>query len=66
VVNFADDLVGSRRGRGYDGLQDDTAVRTVCRTRTFVSGDRGERWLEFRCSGDAAMDAGGMTTAGRP
>jgi hypothetical protein len=42
------------------------AVTTVCRTRTFVSCDRGERRLEFRCCGNATMDAGGMTTAGRP
>jgi hypothetical protein len=48
-----------------DGIQEETAVTMVCSTWIFVSCDRGERWLELRCSGDATMDAGGMTASGR-
>jgi hypothetical protein len=49
-----------------DGVQEEMAKTMVCRTWIFASCYRGERQLEFRCSGDATMDAGGLTSAGRP
>jgi hypothetical protein len=36
VFNFADDLVGSGRRRGYDGLQDDTAGSGVWSSSRFA------------------------------
>jgi hypothetical protein len=48
-----------------DGVQEETAVTMVCSTWIFVSYDRGERRLQLRCSGDATMDASGMTALGR-
>jgi hypothetical protein len=48
-----------------DSVQEETAVTMVCITCIFVSCDRGERRLELRCSGDATMDASGMTALGR-
>jgi hypothetical protein len=48
-----------------DDVQEETTVTMVCSTQIFVSCDKGERRLELRYSGNATMDAGGMTAAGR-
>jgi hypothetical protein len=56
----------SETSRRDDGVQEEMAKTMVCITWTFASCYREERQLEFRCRGDATMDAGGLTSAGRP
>jgi hypothetical protein len=58
-------VVSETSGRD-DGVQEEMPKTRVCRTWTFASCYRGERQLEFRCSDDATMDAGGLVSAGRP